>query len=291
MTVTDTPLTTRNATLADPSALLEVQHASKLDVVVPARDLVVADGNVLVTGAGEPVITADGVGPGQVSLRPTATADANLAAKLDIPIKFLRRLREQHIPLFDQTVNTLMGADPDYRFLVRGLVNGGPHHGIGRAFLSSQYRITDNLDVLVTVLHGIRDAGVDVQITQCDLSETRMYVVVKCDAIGAYAPELLTNYTSPFSGNRGADNPLVHAGFVISNSETGHGRSTITPRLTVEICTSCQKVISRLDHRYQVRSLTWPFCGAASGSRTPDLRITRGTCACSRRATSTDGTT
>jgi hypothetical protein len=38
---------------------LEVQHASKLDVVVPARDLVVADGNVLVTGAGEPVIPDD----------------------------------------------------------------------------------------------------------------------------------------------------------------------------------------------------------------------------------------
>jgi hypothetical protein len=91
---------------------------------------------------------------------------------------------------------------------------------------------------VVTVLQGIRDAGVDVQITQCDLTETRMYVVVKCDAIGAYAPELLANYTSPFSGNRGADNPLVHAGFVISNSETGHGRSTITPRLTVKICTN-----------------------------------------------------
>jgi hypothetical protein len=59
---------------------------------------------------------------------------------------------------------------------------------------------------------------------------------VKCDAISAYAPSLLANYTSPFSGARGAENPIVHAGFVISNSETGHGRTSITPRLTVQIC-------------------------------------------------------
>ncbi len=171
-----------------------------------------------------------------MSLRPTSHADANLAAKLDIPIKYLRRLRERHIELYDHSVNTLLGEDPDYRFLVRALVDGATDHGVGRAFLSSSYRVTDNLDVLVTVLAGIRDAGVAVEITRCDLSETRMYVIVSCPAIAAYAPSLLANYTSPFSGARGADNPLVHAGFVISNSETGHGRTSITPRLTVEIC-------------------------------------------------------
>jgi hypothetical protein len=42
MTVTDTPLTTRNATIADLSALLEAKQAAKLDAVAPARDLVVA---------------------------------------------------------------------------------------------------------------------------------------------------------------------------------------------------------------------------------------------------------
>ena len=38
MTVTDTPLTTRNATIADLSALLEAKQAAKLDAVVPARE-------------------------------------------------------------------------------------------------------------------------------------------------------------------------------------------------------------------------------------------------------------
>ncbi len=173
-------LTARNATLTDLHALLEAQHAAKLDVVVPARDLTVAGGNVIVAGAGEAVVTPDGVSPGRVSLRPTSHADANLAAKLDIPIKYLRRLREQHIGLYDHSVNTLLGEDPDYRFLVRALVDGATDQGVGRAFLSSSYRVTDNLDVLVTVLAGIRDAGVSVEITRCDLSETRMYVIVSC---------------------------------------------------------------------------------------------------------------
>lgn len=235
MSVTDT-MTARNANLSDLHAMLEAQQSAKLDVVVPARDLTVVGGNVQVLGAGEPVLTPDGVSLGQVSLRPTSHADANLAAKLDIPIKYVRRLRDQHIGLYDESLNTLLGEDPDYRFLVRGLVDAGTDSGVGRAFLSSSYRVTDNLDVLITVLEGIRAAGVPVQITQCDLSETKMYVAVKCDAVSAYAPSLLANYTSPFSGARGAENPLVFAGFVVSNSETGHGRTSITPRLTVQVC-------------------------------------------------------
>jgi hypothetical protein len=55
-------------------------------------------------------------------------------------------------------------------------------------------------------------------------------------AIAEAAPALLGNYVSPFTGARGADNPLVFAGFVISNSETGHGSFKITPQITVQIC-------------------------------------------------------
>ena len=50
------------------------------------------------------------------------------------------------------------------------------------------------------------------------------------------APALLNGYRSPFSGAQGADNPVVFAGFVVSNSETGGGAFTITPRLTIKVC-------------------------------------------------------
>lgn len=63
-----------------------------------------------------------------------------------------------------------------------------------------------------------------------------MYVRVRSEAVDAMAPTLLGDYRSPYTGARGADNPTVFAGFVVSNSETGCGAFTITPRLVVQIC-------------------------------------------------------
>ena len=63
-----------------------------------------------------------------------------------------------------------------------------------------------------------------------------MYVKVRCPEVAACAPRLLENYRSPFSGLRGADNPLVFAGFAISNSETGHGSFSIIPQVTIQVC-------------------------------------------------------
>ncbi|SDG81737.1 hypothetical protein [Pseudonocardia oroxyli] len=61
---------------------------------------------------------------------------------------------------------------------------------------------------------------------------------VRSTEIAEHAPALLGNYRSPFTGARGADNPLVWAGFVLSNSETGAGAFSIAPQLTVQICTN-----------------------------------------------------
>lgn len=215
-TVSDSILTTRNADLGELADLLEEQHARQLDVVAAAGRLCSVGGNLVMAGTGEPLLTRDGVTTTDTLLHPTAACDGNIADKLGIPIKYLRRLRaEGQTGLYDDNVNTWLRELGDYRFLVRGLVDTGDNRGIARALLSASYKIIDNLDVLITVLSGIRDAGVEVDITACDLSEIRMYVKVSCPQVAAYAPSLLRNYTSPFSGVRGADNPLVHAGFVI----------------------------------------------------------------------------
>jgi hypothetical protein len=63
-----------------------------------------------------------------------------------------------------------------------------------------------------------------------------MYVRVVCDQVRALAPALLAGYRSPFTGASGADNPVVSAGFLITNSETGCGAFTLTPRLVVQVC-------------------------------------------------------
>lgn len=229
-------LTTRNATLADLVALLRTQHAAKHDVVAAAADLHVHGGNLLVAGTGEPLLSADGVTRRDSVLRPTGLADAQVADKLAIPIAYLRRLRAEKIELFDANVNAWLAHDPSRRFLVRALSAGPDRVGVLRALLSDSFKIVDSLDVLMAVLAGIRDAGAAVDITSADLTESRMYVKVRSTEIAAQAPMLLRNYTSPFTGERGADNPLVFAGFVITNSEVGHGAFKITSQLVVQIC-------------------------------------------------------
>jgi hypothetical protein len=236
-------MTARNATLPDLVEVLRTQHAAKLDVVTPARDLHATNGRLLVRGTGEPALSLDGVTRRDALLRPTPLADTGIADKLGIPIAYLRRLRGENIDLYDANVNAWLADKPGRRFLVRGLTDGAASEGsatggVMRALLSDSFRIVDNLDVLMAVLQGIREAGAAVDITSADLTESRMYVKVRSVEIAAQAPMLLGNYTSPFSGARGADNPLVFAGFVITNSETGHGKFTITPQLTVEICTN-----------------------------------------------------
>ena len=236
MAVADPVLSVRHARLEELVQLLNTQHAALLDVVAPAGRLSSQRGNLLVEGVGEPVLTPTGVTPAQTLLRPTPVADASLAEKLGIPTAYLRTLRGRRLDLFDVNVNGWLAEQPDRRFLIRGLRDASGGAGIARAVLSDSYRFVDNLDVLMAVLDGVHTAGAQVDIVGCDLTERHMYVKIRSQAVAAHAPELLRDYVSPFSGARGADNPLVFAGFVITNSETGHGSFSLTPQITVQIC-------------------------------------------------------
>jgi hypothetical protein len=132
-----------------------------------------------------------------------------------------------------------------------------------RAFLSDGYKIIDNLDVLLAVLDGVRQAGAPVQVDGCDLTERRMYVRVVCEQVAVLAPALLAGYRSPFTGAAGADNPVVFAGFVITNSETGCGAFTLTPRLVVQVCRNGMTITRdalravHLGERLEVGTVTW----------------------------------
>lgn len=217
-------LTTRNATLADLAKLLQEQHARKHDVVAPARALHAFEGNLTVAGDG-------------TLYRPTAVADEGIAEKLDIPTKYLRRLRSDNPELYDANINGWLSRD-DRSFLVRTFSADEGSEGVARAFLSDRYRVIDNFDYLTAALAGLRDAGVNVEIGRCDLTERRVYVEVTAPEVQALAPALLERYRSPFTGASGADNPVVWAGFVLSNSETGGGAATITPRIKVQVCSN-----------------------------------------------------
>ncbi len=253
----NTTLATRNASVQDLAALLQEQHARKLDVVAPAAAIRAESGRLVLSGTGAQ-LTDDGVIATDGVYVPTEVLDEGLAAKLAIPAGYLRRLRQQRPDLYDANVNGwLHDPDESRSFLVRCFRGDGDGPGIARAVMSDRYGIIDNLDVLMAALDGVRRAGVDVNIDGCDLTERRMYVRVVAPQIAAFAPDLLAGYRSPWGGQdvgngwtpdrvaRAAqregqayagDEPIVFAGFEFTNSEVGNGRFTITPRLTVQIC-------------------------------------------------------
>ena len=259
---------TRNATLADMVTILREQRARRLDVVAPASAIHAHDGSLVIDHTVSQ-LGADGVTSAAGTYRPTAVADEGLADKLGISLAYLRRLRAARPDLWDANVNgwlhgnDLAGYPADGRkFLVRLFQpdGNGDRLGVARAVLSDSYKVIDNLDALMATLDGIRQAGTEVVFDGLDLTERRLYARVVAPGIRALAPALLAGYRSPFDGRayvpgggwtpeqaraaaaregRGYEpgrEPVLFAGFVISNSEVGDGAWSITPRIVAEIC-------------------------------------------------------
>jgi hypothetical protein len=233
---------TRNATLDDLVHILREQHGRKVDVVANADAISARDGRLVIVGT-EPLLTEDGVTTTDGMYLPTLVCDEGISQKLGIPLAYVRRMRAERPDLWDANVNGWLhgdhtGESRDTRsFLVRCFkADGVGGHGIARAFLSDRYKMVDNLDVLMSSLEGISEAGVQVDITSCDLTDRRMYVKVAAPEVAAIAPTLLRGYRSPFTGASGDENPTVWAGFVISNSEVGAGATAITPQVIVQVC-------------------------------------------------------
>lgn len=227
---------TRHADLNDLAQILTDQQGRKVDVVVDPRSIRAQNGNLVIADV-EPVLSADGVTITAGHYRPTQLCEANLADKLVIPKPYLDRMRQHAIDLYDLNVNGWLDrTEPDKRYLLRGFRGDGDGPGVARAFLSDGYKMIENLDVLVAALDGIRRSGLDPLFAGCDLTDRRMYVRVVAPQIRALAPQLLHNYRSPFSGALGADNPVMFAGFVLTNSETGAGAFSIVPRIVAQVC-------------------------------------------------------
>lgn len=233
-------LTARNATLADMLALLNLQEEAKHDGVVPAQAIRSVGGTLVVAGMGD-----DGPAGEPGLFQPTAILDGHLADKLGVPVKYLRRLRDERIDLYDANVNgwlqgnadSVPPIDPDTRkFLLRTFRDTDGGVGVARALVSDRYGVIDNLDMATAIFQGIRDTGIDVAPPVCDLTETRMTIKIEAPEVQALAPTLLRGYRSPYSGQTGDENPTVFAGLLVTNSETGGGAYTIVPRLVVQIC-------------------------------------------------------
>lgn len=251
-----TTTTLRNATLGELATVLTEQAGQRYDVVATGSNLEFRGGNLIVRATTEEVIDETGVTPArdvEICLTPTEIFDGGIADRLGIPLRYLKRMRDgDKAALLDHNVNEWLHEAPNKQWLVRGFKGDGADCGIARAFLSDRFGCIDNLDVVLAALKGVQDAGVDARIVGADLSERRMSVRVVVPEVTAMAPLLLADYRSPFgtgsalSADRAAmyaefgqapnGEPIVFAGFVIGNSETGGTAFTITPRITVLAC-------------------------------------------------------
>jgi hypothetical protein len=245
-TVDTVTTTARNADLASVVSLLQDREARRLDIVAPATSLVAHNGEIIVKGV-EPVLSDAGVTQVDGRFAPTVTGLEGIADKTGIPVRYLKTMHTERPALWAANINHWLqgGFDrghvthtPDERsFMVRMLKPGDPDQpGVLRALLSSSYKPVNDLDILLATLDGIREAGLAVEIESADLSERRMQVRLIAPEITTTGRALLKGYRSPFSGQSAEDLPVISAGLLLSNSETGNGAMTIQPRVRFEIC-------------------------------------------------------
>lgn len=245
MTITET---LRNEELRDLTEALNSQRVRSLDVVLSATDIRFQGANLVL--AGLPArLDEDGVTDVNGLYRPTVVGDEGVSAKLEIPLAYVRKMRDgSHVDLYDSNANYWLGqvaaAKPSQRYLARLLTveDGDGVRGLLRAFLSDRYRAIDNLDVVLATLAGVQRAGLgaDDLTIRCDLTERRMHVRITSEAISANAEALVKSYRDPATGRTGRDYPLLYAGLAISNSEVGQGGFQLTPRVVWQVCTNGQ---------------------------------------------------
>lgn len=269
-------LEARNASPQDLITILQSQQAAKLDVVAPAVKIKSQGGDIVVADT-VAELTEDGVTPAAGTYRPTEVFDEAVSAKLRIPRDYYRRLRaDGRADLIDANVNGLLHgkrryeADgavseihaPDSRsFLLRLFRGDDGEPGVARTMQSDRYALTmDNLDVLMAVQKGIRDAGVQPVVLVSDLSERHMRVRYEFPGLHQETTAL-DGYTSPFKGGRvrragprdlealraqygphhifsDTDAPVAYLGIDLDNSETGGGAYSLTPVVAMLKCTN-----------------------------------------------------
>lgn len=247
----DITLTARKQPLNHLVDMLRAQQDVRYDVLVPASRLHYRDRMLIVEGGGA-LVTDDGsLDQLDVALEPTDIFEDGVAEKLVIPRAYLRRMRETGAiaqprngapePLLDINVNAwhnaLAEAD-DRRLLVRGFLGEPTESGIARALLSERYGAYDHLDIILAALDGAREAGLkpeDLQIDG-DFSERNLRVRITAPGVAVDARHLIEHYVSPYSKRSGRDLPLVWAGLILGNSETGGGAVNLMPHAVFQVC-------------------------------------------------------
>ena len=199
--------------LLDLARELERQKEAGMDVIVhpsqtfaqPTEDQEDVALNFVVPGSGREMEV----------MSMTDWAHSQVANKLDIPLKYYRRMREHSPELLARNINEWMPEkDAKSKLLLRTL------DGKVRAVLSDRYKILDNHDLLLSCLEEFKDMGAELH--RADLTESHMYI----KAIVPHTKEEI----------RQGD--TVIPGVIIQNSEVGSGAFKVTPFMLREVCSN-----------------------------------------------------
>ena len=219
---------------------LQEQTKIKKDFLVPSSKMKSVNGIIHIDDVRDSnvdnVLEGTGVGSDSyiLKLKPFQSANVQIADKLGIPFRYYDKLYNDHHKLFDQNLNYWF-ENIDRTYFVRTFEDINGDVGYLRALLSDSYFALENIDVLIAALDTIREMGVNVQVSTCNLTERRMYIRFFCPDVEVQAPELLRNYKVPGGGTI-TNNYTIYSGFVLSNSETGHGSYSIGPRGVILAC-------------------------------------------------------
>jgi len=227
----------RNADLAELVSVLQDQNAQKLDIVAPSSALVMTDSGQIVIEDAEPLgVDEDGtLVSGSLTVSPGDLFIEGISERLQIPIKYVKRMRAEKPALLATNVNEWLRDDPTRPHLLR-CYKREDGSTFGRALLSDRYDRIDNFDTLVGALDAVKEAIPSAIVERADLSERRMRVRITAPEISANIADFVKNYTPVGLGRRGEDYPLLFSGIVIENSETGGGAYSIVPSATVQVC-------------------------------------------------------
>ncbi|MBR4903888.1 MAG: DUF932 domain-containing protein [Selenomonadaceae bacterium] len=140
------------------------------------------------------------------------TAHQQIAARLNIPFRYYKKMQDESPHLLDQNVNEWFGKNPERR-MIRIL------DGNVRAFLSDRYRRLDNLELCAAVLPVINEMK-NSMIESCEVTPTHLYLKVVNRRLKAEVKV----------------GDVVQAGFVVSNSEVGLGSLRVEPLVFRLVC-------------------------------------------------------
>ncbi len=224
-------------TLSALAAELERQTQSRKDYLAPQEKLtaIVDTDNV---------VKIDGLNGAPLPLTPHA--HRQVADHLAIPQKYYERMLTEQPQLLAENMNTWLKVAGPERRMVRTL------DGQVRAFMSQKYRPLDNFELADAVLPKLVE--LNVHVTSCELTETRMYIKGILPDLSDELPEGViwgTGHTA-IADYRDNTPGKVVAAIVISNSEVGAGTLRVEPSVFTTWCTNLAIISQAAMRKYHI---------------------------------------